>query len=307
MTVSASALQAEPRILLALHRCNPPAPLISFAHMLRWRAFLLVCSCVALVGCAPPPDGQTEEERDQFYRLGSQLVKERDYKGAVDSFERSLELNPRSVKAHYELGLLYENRMNEPAIALFHYKQVLRLQPNGHPAEIVLARMKGCEQEIAKNVALVQVDPAVMAELERLKEENRRLQRDLETMRALAASAVPSYTNPAPSDLRSPESTATVTPKRPPTDSGSSRRAAATNSFVTPKPSSPGNAFSATASGPTSPARPRASRTHVVRDRETFSSIARQHGVGVAALRAANPSVRPERLRPGQSLAIPQK
>ena len=305
MTVSASALQAEPLTLLLLHRCNPPAPLISFAHMLRWRAFLLVCSCVALVGCAPPPDGQTEEERDQFYRLGSQLVKERDYKGAIDSFEKSLELNPRSVKAHYELGLLYENRMNEPAIALFHYKQVLRLQPNGHPAEIVLARMKGCEQEIAKNVALVQVDPAVMAELERLKEENRRLQRDLETMRALAASAVPSYTNPAPSDLRSPEPT--PTPKRPPTDGGVSRRATPTNSIATPKPPKLGNPSGATLGGHPPPTRPRVFRTHVVRDRETFTAIARQYGVGVASLRSANPSVRPERLRPGQSLAIPQK
>lgn len=270
--------------------------------MLRWRAFLLVCSCALLFGCNPQPDGQSDDQRDPFFQLGSKLVKERDYKGAVDAFEKALELNPRSVMAHYELGLLYENRMNEPAIALFHYKQVLRHQPNGHPAEIVMARMKGCEQEIAKSVALVQVDPAVMAELERLKEENRRLQRDLETMRALAASAVPSYTNPAPSELRNVDSGSS---SRPAADPGTGRRT--TNSVAqarsggTPSGSTPGGATANTAT------RAHGSRTHVVRDRETFSAIARQYGVGVAALRAANPSIRPEKLRPGQTLSIPQK
>lgn len=272
--------------------------------MLRWRAFLLVCSCALLFGCNPQPDGQSDDQRDPFFQLGSKLVKERDYKGAVDAFEKALELNPRSVMAHYELGLLYENRMNEPAIALFHYKQVLRHQPNGHPAEIVMARMKGCEQEIAKSVALVQVDPAVMAELERLKEENRRLQRDLETMRALAASAVPSYTNPAPADLRNVDAGSSP---RPPADSGTARRA--TNSVNQARaPGSPsGSTPSSTATAANNAARARGTRTHVVRDRETFSAIARQYGVGVAALRAANPSVRPEKLRPGQTLSIPQK
>lgn len=289
--------------------------------MFRWRALLfVVLFLVPLLGCSPQQEGQSEEQNDQFFQLGNRLVRERDYKGAVDAFEKSLELNPRSVAAHYELGLLYENRLNEPAIALYHYKQVMRIRPNGHPAEIVLARMKGCEQEIAKSVAMVQADPAVMAELERLKEENRRLQRDLETMRALASSNVQIYTNaPPPSDTRSTQPQPTPITARRPVDSApmnpNPSRAALTNSAAHPlgsvvtRTNAPGSI-----SGSKSPSGSihtavggRSSRSHAVRERETFSSIARQNGVGVAALRAANPGVSPERLKPGQILRLPAR
>lgn len=45
--------------------------------------------------------------------------------------------------------------------------------------------------------------------------------------------------------------------------------------------------------------------THVVRQRETLSRIARSYGVSVRALEAANPPVEPRRLRPGQRLNVP--
>ncbi|MBI1841413.1 MAG: LysM peptidoglycan-binding domain-containing protein [Verrucomicrobia bacterium] len=282
--------------------------------MFRWRALLIVLFLATLSGCAPQPDGQSDEQNDQFFQLGNRLLRERDYKGAVDAFEKSLELNPRSVAAHYELGLLYENRLNEPAIALYHYKQVLRFRPSGHPAEIVLARTKGCEQEIAKNVALVQVDPAVMAELERLKEENRRLQRDLETMRALASSNVQAYTNAPPLNDPRADTAATSKPNAPQGgDTAYLGRATQTNSLARPLGQIVSRTNNVSQSGGARPGpvnsgvtvNARAFRSHTVRERETFSSIARQHGVGVAALRAANPTVSPERLRPGQLIRVP--
>ena len=273
-----------------------------------WRLLSLACCLALLHGCTPQPESQTDDQKDPFFLLGRKLVTERDYKGAVDAFEKALELNPRFVLAHYELGLLYETKIMEPAIALYHYKQVTRLQPNGHPAEIVLARIKGCEQEIAKNVALVQVDQAVMAELDRLKEENRRLLRDLETMRTLASNQVPVYTNPPPvpvvrdpgNDTGRPRATnnaSRLIPSRPQTTN------APANSTT-----NPGNASnrSGTTAPPPPTGRSKGVRTvHYVKAHETFSSIARQYRVSMAALRSANPSVSPERLKVGQALNIP--
>ena len=46
-------------------------------------------------------------------------------------------------------------------------------------------------------------------------------------------------------------------------------------------------------------------RVHVVRARETISSIAAQYGVQPSAILAANPRVEPRRLRVGQSLTLP--
>ncbi len=274
-----------------------------------WRVVLIFSCMVLLHGCTPQPESQTDDEKDPFFQLGRKLVTERDYKGAVDAFEKALELNPRSVKAHYELGLLYETRMSEPAIALYHYKRVTRLQPNGGPAEVAMTRMKGCEQEIAKSVALVPVDPSVMIEMERLKDENHRLKESLETMQKLAERTVPSFTNPTASVAKDPPAPAArVTdagPVRRNTDSnraGSSRPT--TNVVVNLGPTvnrSTGGSGSSSGGG----TRPKGLVSHRVRERETFSSIARQYGVGVAALRAANPSISPERLRPGQTLNIP--
>ncbi|HAM70850.1 MAG TPA: hypothetical protein DCM86_04320, partial [Verrucomicrobiales bacterium] len=168
--------------------------------MARWRPLFLLCSVALLHGCTPQPEGQTEDQKDPFFQQGLRLDKEKDYKGAVDAFEKALQNNPRNVLAHFNLGRLYEGDgpMNDPGIALYHYKKVIKLQPSEYPAEIALSRIKGCEQEIAKGVALVQADPQVMNELERLKEENRGLKRDIETLRALAANPPAVFTNPPP-------------------------------------------------------------------------------------------------------------
>lgn len=48
-----------------------------------------------------------------------------------------------------------------------------------------------------------------------------------------------------------------------------------------------------------------AGRTHTVAEGDNFWSVARQHGVSVAALTEANPGVDPTRLRIGQGLAVP--
>ncbi len=46
-------------------------------------------------------------------------------------------------------------------------------------------------------------------------------------------------------------------------------------------------------------------RTHVIKPRDTLAGIARQYGVKLEALSAANPDVNPRRLRPGQTLNVP--
>jgi LysM repeat protein len=54
-------------------------------------------------------------------------------------------------------------------------------------------------------------------------------------------------------------------------------------------------------------ARPKdvATSIHLVKDNETFTSIAKQHGTTVDALMAANPGVKPERLQEGMKLKVP--
>jgi hypothetical protein len=52
---------------------------------------------------------------------------------------------------------------------------------------------------------------------------------------------------------------------------------------------------------------PKAARTHTVRYGETLASIARRYGLGLDSLLAANPGVRPERLKVGQAINLPAR
>ena len=47
--------------------------------------------------------------------------------------------------------------------------------------------------------------------------------------------------------------------------------------------------------------------THVIGENDTYYSIAKKYGITVKALAAANPDVKPERLKPGSRLVIPVK
>ena len=70
--------------------------------------------CVSLSGCLPVADNALDEKKEPHYISGMSLVSQMDYQGAMDEFEKSLEVNPRSASAHFELGWLYEEKVNPP-------------------------------------------------------------------------------------------------------------------------------------------------------------------------------------------------
>jgi LysM repeat protein len=65
----------------------------------------------------------------------------------------------------------------------------------------------------------------------------------------------------------------------------------------------PGKTVAATAPA-TTQAGGSSAKSHTVRQGETFYSISRKHGISTAALVAANPTVKPSALRPGQVLRL---
>src|SRR3954447_11365693 len=98
---------------------------------------ILVC----LAGCLPQGSSQVEEEKEPYFLEGKSRVNAMDYAGAVESFERALEVNPRSASAHFELGWLYDQRESDPAAAIYHYMRFLKAHPQGDKAERAKARV----------------------------------------------------------------------------------------------------------------------------------------------------------------------
>lgn len=113
---------------------------------------LMLMLCLWITGCTPTAETQLDEQRNPHYLAGKEKLGALDFKGAIESFERAVEDNPRSAFAHFELGVLYEQKESDYAAALYHYNKALKLRPNGHPAEIIRQRIPGCKQELVSPI-----------------------------------------------------------------------------------------------------------------------------------------------------------
>ena len=247
---------------------------------------LLVLSALLLGGCVPSAQSQLDEEKEPHFLAGKSRLSALDYSGAVESFEKALEVNPHSSAAHFELGCLFGQQQPDPAAAIYHYEQYRRLRPGADNAELVNQRIMICKQVLAGDVSLGPVNGKVQRELEQLAEdkkkltqENKRLQDELDQVRAYA-----------------------------------NRLACLTNTVVSPSNARRGSVAGGQGSetppsGPESVARSAGSaatpRTHAVKAGETPTLIAKKYGIKLETLMAANPKVDAHRLRIGQTIAIP--
>jgi LysM repeat protein len=223
----------------------------------------LLALAVCLSGCIPG-DSHVDEEKDPHYQRGINLVNGQDFKGAVEEFEKALETNPRSAAAHFQLGWLYDTKINDAAAAIYHYQRHLQLMPNSERAQSVQERIHLCKQELANAEFPLPNSQNLQRAVDRLTAENMALKQQLATL----------------------QHAATVRAEVPQPVAESVRVSA--------------NATSAVES--VAPSRP---HVHVVKERETISSIAAQYGIKSSAILAANPHVDPRRLRIGQSLNLP--
>ena len=70
----------------------------------------------------------------------------------------------------------------DPAAAIYHYQQYLRLRPKAENADMVNQHILALKQELARMVSLGPVAERQQREFERLYEENRRLNEEVEKL-----------------------------------------------------------------------------------------------------------------------------
>lgn len=244
------------------------------------RGCVVAWVAAGLCGCLPSGSDPLEEQKEPHFLAGKTRVNSLDFHGAIESFQKALEVNPRSASAHFQLGWLFNEKEPDPAAAIFHYESYLRLRPDADNAELVRQRINTCKLDLAKAVLPLPVTPALQREFEQLAEENKRLKEELARWQAQAASQPRTQTN------------------------------AGTPVFVMTRPTAVGEASGVrAATGPSAAALggPAASksRTHSVRAGESPYSIAKRYGVKLDALLAANPKIDPKRLKVGQTMNIP--
>ena len=242
---------------------------------------LMLTLCLGLSGCSPTPETQLDEQKNPYYLAGKEKLGALDYKGAVESFERAVEDNPRSALAHFELGVLFDQHEGDYASALYHYNKALKLRPRGYPAENIRPRVLACKQELVKADSLAIINPGVLRETENLRNDNAALRKQIEVLQAQLAARSATVSSTSPQNGVT-VATRTYSPPAP----------SALSSRTTPPPQ-------------TDNAKTSRMRTHTVKAGETATAIARKYSVKVSSLLSANPSLDPRRMSVGQILNIP--
>ena len=260
--------------------------------VVRW-IWLPVC-CLLLCGCWPAGPAPLDEQKESNFLTGKARAQDRDFDGALEAFEKALEVDPHSASAHFELAVIYDQQKNDYAAALYHYEKARRLRPNGAPAEIARDRLEVCKRELAKTVTQTPTMEYMQRELDRLMLENQRLRQTVlewqNYYQGRAAVMPASNTNLGAGsgaallvstgaanrvDGLRPGLTANLPPRNPPGGSGDP------------------------------PPPPAGQRTHKIAAGDTLARIATRYSVKLSSLRAANPGMEERRLRVGQTLVIP--
>jgi tetratricopeptide (TPR) repeat protein len=259
---------------------------------------VLLLFCILLAGCRPGSTSQGDEQKDPYFLAGKNRLQERDYQGAVEMFEKALDVNPRSASAHFELGVLYEQQQYDYAASLYHYGRAVMLNSNAPFAELSRQRMQECKRELAKSVVQPMAMQNLQAEIDALRAETNRLKQQLELWQNYNAGrgTAPTTSNPAtiPTTTFTPASrtnTVTASTRNDPssaTTRGNASTTTRTNSYFTPRAATTGSG-----------------RTHVVASGDTPAAIARRYNIKLSALESANPTMDARRLRIGQVLLIP--
>jgi tetratricopeptide (TPR) repeat protein len=177
--------------------------MLRFPVMPNWVVALCLALCCG--GCIPA-DSHLDEEKDPHFQHGRNLVNGQDFKGAVEEFEKALETNPRSAAAHFELGWLYENKVNDYAAAIYHYQRYLQLQPDSDRSQAidVKERIRGCKQQLANSEFPLPNSQNLQREVDRLTAENLLLRQQLDAGRSQAAAVPAPAAAPAPAPAPKP-------------------------------------------------------------------------------------------------------
>jgi tetratricopeptide (TPR) repeat protein len=263
----------------------------------KWVLPLAAAILIGAVGGCEPGQNSLDEEKEPHFVLGNSRVNAMDYQGAIEAFQESLEVNPRSAAAHFRLACLYDTKESDPAAAIFHYQEYLQLEPKADNAEVIKQRIYSCKQQLATDVLQMPSAPAAQQQLEKIVEQNRQLQQQVDALKETIRQWNVYYANQkiAPNPAPVPNNLQTDTAGSPTPDDISSQPNTA------PQPAPTRSSHPA----PSPPAKPKP-HTHTVATGETLAAIARKTGVSLNSLLAANPGVDPKKLHVGQTLNVPQ-
>lgn len=162
------------------------------------RHFFLLVLAAALAGCDGPA------AKDPRMKLAEKCRVEGDFPAAERQIRRYLDAHSDSAEAHLTLASLYDESLNDPVGAAYHYREYLRFAPGSPQRAEVEAWMRAAQAKCApaQPSAPAAVSAAEYARLSRenasLRELAQRQQKELAELRRKAPAAPAPVPAPAP-------------------------------------------------------------------------------------------------------------
>jgi tetratricopeptide (TPR) repeat protein len=80
---------------------------------------------------------QQMQRLNMHYNMASVYAREGRFAEAEYEYLQALRLDPSDADVHYNLGILYDDQLEQPEKALLHYRRYLQLNPHGEDADSV--------------------------------------------------------------------------------------------------------------------------------------------------------------------------
>lgn len=244
-------------------------------------------------GCGRFTTSSVDEEKEAHYLAGKNRLYSHDYRGALEAFEKSLLVIPKSAAAHLELGLLNYEQFGDHAEAIHHFERMLQFSPDHPVADRIKDRIQACKLALAAEVTLPPVNKRIESEMKRLITENDGLTNLVNQLKgqigqlknSLARATTPATAGQGGGAIQSSRSA----------EGGAAR---------VPEPRVNRMPNRREAQAPET-RQARMHLKHVLKSGETFYSLARRYRLNFKDIQKVNPGLRPTALKIGQVVNIP--
>lgn len=263
-----------------------------------------------LSGCDLWHRANPDERREANFVAAYNYNLQGAYEDAVAAYNRAIEANPNNAAAHWDLGFLYQDKFHDYVLSIYHFRRCQQIKKRRHDKDAddptIENAVRQGQIQLAIQFASALGQQQTQTQLDDFRRRNAELEATIKELKLrLAAAQLTDLNGATPTDpgsgsIAASTSVQPVSP-RPPSISSSGSPV---------KPSNPNSAQRDSAVKTPSTAHVEAStaksRIHTVRTGDTFATIARRYGVTIPQLQSANRNLDARKLRPGQSVVIPE-
>lgn len=181
-------------------------------HLMIIGRVVAVCAAAMMPAGCGPSSGSKDAAHPYFVKA-ERARNAGNYPVAVEQLRRFLGVRPESAAGHLALASVFDENLDEPGLAIYHYREFLRLAPDSPDVQPVQVWLRAAEVKYRDQLNLLDAPemtpgaPPASGDFERLRRQNEMLKRQLlqkhqevaQLKKDIAAAAVTAVASPAPS------------------------------------------------------------------------------------------------------------